>query len=116
MLIFQKVKNGGMSICVNCSHRKVCKGIDNQPCVECNQFFNEDKQPQTNADHLWIPVTERLPEKGDKYLCIVKSCLFRGATYQTILGYDKGGFYDGCICMEDVTHWMPLPEAPDGDE
>ena len=64
----------------------------------------------------WIPVTERLPEKGGKYLCIVKSCLFRGATYQTILGYDKGGFHDGCICMEDVTHWMPLPEEPKGDE
>lgn len=74
------------------------------------------------ADHLitngviiqrWIPVTERLPEKGDNYLCIVKSCLFRGATYQTILGYDKGGFHDGCIDMEDVTHWMPLPESPE---
>ena len=60
----------------------------------------------------WIPVTERLPEKGGNYLCIVKSSLFRGATYQTILGYDKAGFYDGCIFVEDVTHWMPLPEPP----
>lgn len=62
MLIFQKVKNGGMSICVNCSHRKVCKGIDNQPCVECNQFFNEDKQPQTNADRIRAMSDEELAE------------------------------------------------------
>lgn len=52
MQIFQKVKNGGMSICVSCAHRKVCRGIENQPCVECNQFQNEDKNLQTNADRI----------------------------------------------------------------
>lgn len=93
---------------INCHGEKPCA----PDCLECL------------ADHLiansvtiqrWIPVTERLPEKGGNYLCIVKSCLFRGATYQMILGYDKGGFNDGCICMEDVTHWMPLPEPPKGE-
>ncbi len=68
-----------------------------------------------NVGSKWIPVTERLPEGSGKYLCNVKSCLFRGATYQMILGHDKGGFYDGCIGMDDVTHWMPLPEPPKED-
>ena len=65
MQIFQKVKNGGMSICVSCVHRKVCKGIDNQPCIECNQFLNEDKKPQTNADRIRAMTDEELAE----YLC-----------------------------------------------
>lgn len=70
MQIFQKVKTGGMSICVSCVHRKVCKGIDNQPCVECNQFLNEDKKPQTNADRIRAMSDEELAE----FLCGVNGC------------------------------------------
>lgn len=62
----------------------------------------------------WISVTERLPEEYGKYLCCVKSCLFRDAAYQMILGYDQLGFFDGIFSME-VTHWMPLPEPPKED-
>lgn len=73
------------------------------------------------ADHLlsngvtlqrWIPVTERLPEANDRYLCNVKSFAFPGCFYQTILKYDKYGFLEGHIYTDDVTHWMPLPEPP----
>lgn len=58
----------------------------------------------------WIPVTERLPEVGERCLCNVKSFAFPGSFYQAILKYDKYGFVDGCIYTDDVTHWMPLPE------
>jgi hypothetical protein len=76
------------------------------------------------ADHLiangvtiakWIPVTERLPEEPDRYLCNVKSFAFKGEYYQTILKYDKGGFIEGYIYTDDVTHWMSLPEPPKGE-
>lgn len=30
-------------------------------------------------------------------------------------GYDKGGFVEGHIYTDDVTHWMPLPEPPKGE-
>ena len=68
-----------------------------------------------NVGHKWIPVTERLPEEPDRYLCNVKSFAFKGAYYQTILKYDKGGFIEGYIYTDDVTHWMPLPEPPKGE-
>lgn len=61
----------------------------------------------------WIPVTERLPEENDRYLCNVKSFAFPGRSYHAILHYDKrGGFREGNIYTDDVTHWMPLPEPP----
>lgn len=60
----------------------------------------------------WIPVTERLPEEGDRCLCNVRSFAFPGSFYQAILRYSKDGFRDGCIYEDGVTHWMPLPEPP----
>lgn len=53
----------------------------------------------------WIPVSERLPkENGTYWIC------------------DKYGdvtdlsFIDGEFVWNDVTHWMPLPTAPTGDQ
>ena len=63
----------------------------------------------------WIPVTERLPEEKDYYLCCVKSFLLPGRTYVNILKCDKDGFMEGSIYTDDVTHWMPLPEPPKGE-
>lgn len=67
-----------------------------------------------NVGCKWIPVTERLPEKNDYYLCCVKSFLFPGRTYINILEFCKDGFKEGHIYTDDVTHWMPLPEPPKG--
>lgn len=64
--------------------------------------------------YRWIPVTERLPEEDGYYLCNVRSFAFRGSFYAAMLKYDKGGFIEGHIYTDDVTHWMPLPEPPKG--
>lgn len=40
-VIEQKISNDEESICEKCSHRRVCRAIDNQPCFECNQFEQE---------------------------------------------------------------------------
>ena len=61
---------------------------------------------------VWIPVTERMPEEGDRYLCRVKSFVFPGSFYQSILRYDKYGFQDSGVYEDGVTHWMPLPATP----
>ena len=63
----------------------------------------------------WIPVTERLPEEGDRYLCRLKSFAFPGSFYQSILRYDKYGFQDGGVYEDGVTQWMPLPQPPKGE-
>lgn len=66
----------------------------------------------TNAGSKWVPVSERLPDKHDRYLCNVKAFSFPDLCYFAILKYDDGGFIEGKIYTDDVTHWMPLPEPP----
>ena len=39
--IEQGISNNEKSICEKCSHKRVCRAIDNQPCFECNQFEQE---------------------------------------------------------------------------
>ena len=64
----------------------------------------------------WISVDERLPDKFGKYLVYRKS---HYASYVDILAYDTNRsvwyFFDsewGDCEVDNVTHWMPLPEAP----
>lgn len=81
------------------------------------------------ADHLiangvtiqkWIPVTERLPEKGAGNVLVVKQ--FRGKPYVDIgevIGETACCYSDEyCINPREhiFTHWMPLPEPPKGVE
>ena len=60
----------------------------------------------------WIPVTERLPEKNR---CIL-ICSKQGGIAEGV--YMGGGAwiqYRWNAVGMDVTHWMPLPEAPKED-
>ena len=54
----------------------------------------------------WISVDERLPDKGT--WCLVNIINHFGLDFVTFTHYTKG--YGWAI--PDVTHWMPLPEAP----
>ena len=40
-IVNQKIEKDGTSICETCSHKFVCRAIDNQPCTECNQYSPE---------------------------------------------------------------------------
>lgn len=78
----------------------------------------------------WIPVTERLPDKDGDYLIFKNSpyggwCEVAGFAKDggKVDEYDLGGcenvWYDydseyGYIGFDSVTHWMPLPEPPEG--
>ena len=69
----------------------------------------------------WISVKDRLPEKYGRYLALTPSRL-KGKEYDEWLIYylPQSGFYDtdpewGDIEMDDVTHWMPLPQPPKGE-
>ena len=81
------------------------------------------------ADHLitngvtaqqWIPVTERLPE-GE---CLAVSMLTGPVYKEMLIGYvaEASNWDTGYECESDgeilpnVTHWMPLPEMPKGEE
>ena len=63
----------------------------------------------------WIPVTERLPEKGEEVLVFdtrenwTGFARLRPDETWTALGFDFP--FD----LGEVTHWMPLPEPPKGE-
>jgi hypothetical protein len=65
------------------------------------------------AKPLWIPVTERLPEKYTAVLAAgngeVACGLFVGfAEPAHVASWDLDN-----VAAEPVTHWMPLPEPPE---
>ena len=79
------------------------------------------------ADHLitngvtvqqWIPVTERLPNSmANRVLAFDKSGRIFFAHYEDYRGvdlwYDLSTLSNSSVTeANDVTHWMPLPEAP----
>jgi len=70
-------------------------------------------QERELATHEWIKCSERLPEKDQRVLYYfmvvgIHAGRFKYGTCQgDALFASAAGFLSG-----DVTHWMPLPEAP----
>ena len=53
----------------------------------------------------WISVDDRLPEQGEKAICI-------DADGDMMIGkYTEWGWMFPCY-FEELTHWMPIPEPP----
>lgn len=62
----------------------------------------------------WIPVTERLPEKGGWYLVTWEDQFktVRGVTVSEFIepkGLTDIGHFEGFV-LREITAWMPLPE------
>lgn len=57
----------------------------------------------------WIPVTERLPEYGQRVLAY-SGKVFKPSVFWYIF-YSE----DYAMWKNEVTHWMPLPEPPKGE-
>lgn len=71
---------------------------------------NSDEWPQR-----WIPVSERMPEDEQEVLTINRM----GHCFVSFFDKHSGLFFDrldapAACCIEHVlvTHWMPLPAAP----
>jgi hypothetical protein len=59
----------------------------------------------------WIPVSERMPEKGQEVLCTDQFHNYETALYD--IGYIPGPPFFATTAGEfHPTHWMPLPAAP----
>lgn len=61
----------------------------------------------------WISVEERLPEEGERVLCTDGHCVFE--QYRVPLSCVYGTWNRGGLKspMQNVTHWMPMPEPPE---
>ena len=69
----------------------------------------ENKRLQSQVPR-WIPVTERMPENDDDVLVFSKYELFPGGDIDIMCYYPRAQRWE---IDKNVTHWMPLPKAPD---
>ena len=62
----------------------------------------------------WVPVTERLPEAGGYVVCIAKRNPF-SRFMPMVARIEKNGWVNPITeqYISEVTHWMPLPLAPE---
>ena len=63
----------------------------------------------------WISVTERLPELGERVICTDGYAVFEQYRVELSCVYgmwDRGGLKSP---MQEVTHWMPMPQPPKGE-
>lgn len=80
---------------------------------------------------MWTSVKDKLPSPG-KYLTIIDSPIIKyykilyfvddlhEAEEYTFEEHEPGWIYFdseyGAIKVDEVSHWMPLPEMPEGDD
>lgn len=106
------------------SNCRECKLWDNDRCVEHLAGAAADLIERLTAENAelrekvpqWVSVEDRHPKTGTRVLAT--DGVFVGEAYRT--SADTWRRYDG-IAMRDcigsvVTHWMPLPEAPEEGE
>lgn len=112
-----------------------CKGV---PCEDANCGFNPKSDldcieqlltraadaieelshiqiaPEKIIQTMWIPVTERLPQKADTYLVFVANVFQKSMAATTTALWGGQNFIVGDFVT--VTHWMPLPQPPEDSE
>jgi hypothetical protein len=84
-------------------YRRICEleiGIGKTPAIAIDN----------NVGHKWIPVTERLP---DAWVDVLSCDRNKNLTVDCV--DKKGKWYSEYTDLEEVTHWMPLPEPPKGE-
>lgn len=103
--------------CAKCSHSNEHIGCYNELKRSAADAI-EELQAQLPK---WISVEEKLPDFEGAVLCMRKSHIRVGLSYQEILYFDyddqwfKDMFRDFFVEEGCITHWMPLPEPPKED-
>ncbi|EQB4711627.1 DUF551 domain-containing protein [Enterobacter hormaechei] len=61
----------------------------------------------------WVACSERMPEEGDDMIVFTDDIVMSGVSYSKKKGfYLQALGYDDDEPVDNVTHWMPLPSAP----
>ncbi|MFD2020991.1 DUF551 domain-containing protein [Pseudocitrobacter faecalis] len=61
----------------------------------------------------WVACSERMPEAGDDMIVFTDEIVMSGVSYSKKKGfYIQALEYDDDEPVDNVTHWMPLPAAP----
>ena len=69
-------------------------------------------------NNKWIPVTEALPSDGEEVLVFCSTDGWASEDFEFGLAWYCPSFQRWLVNYEGLepTHWMPLPEAPEGEE
>ena len=81
------------------------------PEIKCVEMYGNDDMQKCweAAKPRWIPVSERLPDKDDKYLIKVDDfAYFETAWFNPSFGLFEVSDLD--ISSKEVTHWMAVSE------
>ncbi|HBY1007392.1 TPA: DUF551 domain-containing protein, partial [Klebsiella pneumoniae] len=85
-----------------------------EPVTTANKLGNSPVQsdccPAQNQG--WIPVSEQMPDNTEPVLCIEKRADFGTYGQPFVCWHDGGGWVGKTNYRPIVTHWMPLPAAP----
>ena len=115
--------------CDECENRELCDKHDNktlsgtykeaadaveelQKLTDAQLDIIEQYQVYLNKTR-WIPVTERLPEAGERVLCYCRANIYEVMKMRTDGDWvHNDQVYDSAYMSGFVTHWMPLPTPP----
>jgi hypothetical protein len=66
----------------------------------------------------WVPITERMPDAGDEVIIAVREAVSTSVVVAVWHGsthfWQAYDMYQGdSYPIERVTHWMPMPDAPE---
>lgn len=72
--------------------------------------------PALTPPNEWVSVEDRLPTPGERVIATDEQFVGEGYIDSCCRWYRYGGFEWRFFDIErDVTHWMPLPEPPEGE-
>lgn len=87
--------------------------------AEYNRRYNEGglklawiEKAVNEAPSAWIDAEIEIPVNDDHVLCVTRTAKGR---QNVVIGYYMDGLWR-CGMNSNVTHWMPLPAAPDEKE
>lgn len=86
--------------------------------AETESMLAASPQPQNSPQNIpeiipgWIPVSERMPEKGQAVLVYRPKAHEGGDSDVRVAVYGRHNFEHGFGCYWEPSHWMPLPAAP----
>lgn len=77
------------------------------------QHLNATAQPVSDG---WVKCSERMPENGEWCICFAPNCFVRRPALYWVdeLELWTDGSQD--FYRHNITHWMPLPAAPGGQD
>ncbi|HCR0925059.1 TPA: DUF551 domain-containing protein [Klebsiella aerogenes] len=89
-----------------------CDGNKVQEYVKLERLHDAVSGNSPVIPDTWIPVSERLPEEGGRYWCYVEEQNSLGKSHYQWNCSWNGEIWSDAMMHGRVTHWMPLPAAP----